>query len=461
MVRLSREMLLRFRRPALFSLFGLCVFIVALYLSFPSQRAKEVAVRIAATKDLDIEIGSASPAFGLGVVFRDILVKTKPTTGKPTRFTVSEARISVSPWSLLSSSKTITIALEAFGGHLEITQTGAPGKKGPFELKVRARDVKMGELPGVRDTINLPLAGVAKLDLDLASESGKLAEAKGEITLSCDGLVIGDGKTPLKVAGNPFLSGGLTLPRVRLDDFGGHVAIAKGLAKLQEIGGKSPDGEVALEGEVTLRDPLPNSTVNAYLRFKFSDAFLRQAGAVQTILQMAGAQGKRPDGFYGMRLSGRIGQMNPPVLSPTSPVTGAPPPARPGTRAAITPAFRSPVPAPSSPPPLAPPAPATIAQVAPPPTPPPEPTPPPSPPPPPPAPAAPPSPTPPPAATPSPSASSPSPQQPGWHVPVPQPSGGTVADAQPPPPAEQQPGSAPQPPGQPPPPPSSPPPPAD
>ncbi|HEY6477771.1 MAG TPA: type II secretion system protein GspN, partial [Polyangia bacterium] len=296
MARFSPEMLRRLRRPALFSLFGLVVFIVALYLSFPAERAKQVAIRIAAARDLDVEIGSASPAFGLGVVFRDVLVRTKPASGKPTRFTIDQVRISVSPWSLLSSSKTTTIALEAFGGHVEITQTGAPGKKGPFELKVRARDVKMSDLPGVRDALNLPLAGVAKVDLDLASESGKLAEANGEVTLSCDKLVIGDGKTPLKVAGNPFLAGGLTLPRVRLDDFGGHVAIAKGLAKLQEIGGKSADGEVALEGEVSLRDPLPSSTVNAYLRFKFSDAFLKQAGAVQTILQMAGAQGKRPDG---------------------------------------------------------------------------------------------------------------------------------------------------------------------
>ena len=134
--------------------------------------------------------------------------------------------------------------------------------------------------------------------------------------------MIGDGKTPLKVAGNPFLCGRAdAAASVRLDDLGGHVAIDKGLAKLQEIGGKSPDGEVALEGEVTLRDPLPTSTVNAYLRFKLTDAFLKQAATVQTILQMAGAQGKRPDGFYGMRLSGRLGQLNPPVLSPTSPIT--------------------------------------------------------------------------------------------------------------------------------------------
>jgi type II secretion system protein N len=426
MVTLSADLLNRLRRPALFSLVGLVVFIVALYFSFPSERAKEVAIRTAAARDLDLEIGSASPAFGLGVVFRDILVRTRPATGKPTRFTIESARLSVSPWSLLSSSKTITISLEAFGGHIDITQTGAPGKKGPFELQVRAHDVRLGDLPGVRDAINLPLAGTAKVDLNLLAPSGRLAEANGEVTLSCDSVVIGDGKTPLKVAGNPFLSGGLTLPKLRLDDFGGHIAIDKGLAKLQEITGKSRDGEVALEGEVTLRDPLPTSTVNAYLRFKLSDAFLKQASAVATMLQMVGAQGKRPDGFYGMRLSGRLGQLNPPVLSPTSPIIGTPPP-RAGTHAAITPAFRPPAPAPSPPPPA--PSPAGFVMAAPVP-PPPEP----AAPPPPPPPAPPPAPAPPAppavASTPSPAPGA-APGAGGWHAPVPLPAGTTVADGAP------------------------------
>ncbi len=249
MVTLNPELLRRLRRPVLFSLFGLVVFVIALYFSFPAESAKQVAIRTAAAHDLDVEIGSASPALGLGVIFRDILVRTKPAPGaKATRFAIQSARISLSPWSLLSSAKTTTVVLEAFGGQVEIVQTGAPGKKGPFELKVRARGVDLGEIPGVRDAINLPLAGTAKLDMQIASASGKLAEANGEITLACDGVVLGDGKTPLKVAGNPFLAGGLTLPKVRLDDFGGHVAIDKGLARLQEIGGKSRDGEVALEG---------------------------------------------------------------------------------------------------------------------------------------------------------------------------------------------------------------------
>jgi type II secretion system protein N len=417
------ETLRHVRRISAFAAFGICVYLVALYFSFPSERAKELAIRMAAERDLDVDIGTASPSFGLGVTFHDIRVRTRPASGKPSRFSVESARVSISPWSLLSLQKTTTIALEAFGGTIALTQSGAPGKKGPFRIELSARDVKMGELPGVRDAINLPLGGVAKLDLELWSATGKYADANGEITFSCDGCVVGDGKTPLKVAGNPFLAGGLTLPRVRLGNFGGHVVIEKGFAKLEGIEAKSPDGDLALEGEVTLRDPLAMSTVNGYLRFKLSDAFLKQAASLQTILQMAGAPGKRPDGSYGMRLSGRLGQLNPPTLSPTSPLSSSPP-TRAGTHASIAPSHPAPV---SRPPAPMPSTTAAIEQMpaAPPPPPPAEP-PPPAPPAPPPAPAAPP--PPPTAALPPPAAPETAAGTAGWHG-----AGAAVADAAGPP----------------------------
>jgi type II secretion system protein N len=433
MVTIASEKLRRLRRAVLYALFGAAVFAVSLVLVFPAQRAKEIAVQVAASKDLDVEIGSASPAFGLGVVFRDIHVRTHPTTGKPTRFIIQSLRVGVSPWSLLSSSKTFTVSLEGFGGRVDVTQTGVLDGKRPFQLELRARHVKMSELPGVREALNIPLGGTAKVDLGLSSATGKLADANGEVTFSCDDCVVGDGKTPLRVAGNPFLSGGLTLPRLRLGDFGGHVAIEKGLARLQEIGGRSPDGEIALEGDISLRDPVGLSTVNAYLRFKLSEAFLKQAGPLQTILQMAGAAGKRPDGFYGMRLSGRLDHLNPPILSPVSPILAAP--SRPGTHAAITAHPPGPGPRPGMLPQPSPPAPSAMA-----PPPPPAEPPPPAPPPPPPAPAAPePEPAPAVAGPPAPPPEAPPPEAP--------PAGPTVADAssaqpveQPPPPASAPPG---------------------
>jgi type II secretion system protein N len=384
MRKLSPEALRRLRIAGTNSGFGLLVFIIALYIWFPYERAKEVAIAVAAAQNLDVEIESAGPAWGVGVSFSNIHVKTRPTTptAKPTRFTIDHASVTTSAFWILTSplralfaskplSPPFTISLDAFGGRIEITQDG-PGantKQIPFELEVIAHEVNLAEVPGIRSTINLPVAGKMDLDLDIASATGRYADAKGKITIAGEGLTAGDGKTPLKIEGNPFLGGGLTLPKVRLGDLHGDVVIEKGTAKLKGIDAKSPDGELSLEGDIQLRDPLPNSVLNAYLRFKLTDAFLKSAQTLQTLLQMGASAGRRPDGSYGLRIGGLL-RAPTTALSPVSPVGAGVPTsaARPAPRPGLAPSSATPVPTP--PPPYEPPTPPPAAEPPPPPPPP-------------------------------------------------------------------------------------------
>jgi type II secretion system protein N len=374
----SPETLRRLRRVGAGVGVFLVVFIVALYVWFPYERAKEVAIAVAAQQGYDVDIESAGPAWGLGVSFSNIHVKTRPTTGKPTRFAIEKATVTTSIFGPM------TIALDAFGGRVEFTQSGSPGKKGAFRVELTARHVDVSQIPGIRETINMPLTGTLRADVDVASATGRFADAKGAISFLCEGCVAGDGKSPLKIEGNAFLGGGLTLPKLRIGDLRGEIAVDKGTAKLKGIESKSPDGELSLEGDVSLRDPFVNSMINAYLRFKLSDAFLKSASTVQTILQMAGAGGRRPDGSYGVRISGRLG--GPSIaLSAASPFGGASAvPVRPAGRPGAPPAYTPPpAPAPTiapaaappaaaeAPPPPPPPPPAPEAQVVPPPPPPP------------------------------------------------------------------------------------------
>jgi type II secretion system protein N len=392
MKKLTPETLRKLRRAAIGTGVYWIVFVVALYIWFPYDRAKEVAIDVAAQQGYDVEIESAGPAWGAGVSFSNIHVKTRPTSGKPTRFTIEKASVTTSILSatlgrLFGAAVPTTIELDAFGGHVELSQSGEPGKKGPFRLEITARGVDVSKIPGVRESINLPLTGTFKLDLDLASATGKLADAKGTISFLCEACTAGDGKSPIKVEGNPFLGGGLTLPKVRIGDLRGDVVVDKGTAKLKGVESKSPDAETSLEGDVSLRDPAVNSVVNAYLRFKLSDAFLKSASTVQTILQMAGAAGRRADGSYGLRISGRLG--GPSVgLSASSPFGASTVPVRPAGRPGAPPAYTPPPAAaptimptapqmaqPPPPPPPPPPAPEAQAVPPPPPPPPPPPTP--------------------------------------------------------------------------------------
>ena len=341
-ISMTPERLRTLRRVGIGAAFAACVFLVSLYIFFPYGRAKEVAIAIAATQGLDVEIGSAGPAFGIGITFEDITVRTRPPTGKPTRFRIDAARIMFSPFSLLSSTSDMGVHADLFGGHLSFDQEVV--KKGRFALALKASSINIAEIPGVKESINLPLGGTLQMTMDLTSATGKYADANGSITFKCEGCVVGDGKSPLRIEGNPFLGGGLTLPKVRLGDLVGRVAVEKGTAKLQGVEAHSPDGEVTIEGDVQLHDPLPTSNVTLFIHFKLSDPFLKGAEKLATILQMAGSAGRRPDGSYGIRLGGRLGALNPPLfaMSPqfgsAAPLPSSRPGARGGPGAGINPA---------------------------------------------------------------------------------------------------------------------------
>jgi type II secretion system protein N len=332
-IRLSPERLRLLRSVGLRAGFGLLVFIIAFYLSFPYNRLKDQAVALASQRNLDVEIASAGPVFGVGVAFHDITVATRPTDGaKPTRLRIDGVRVHLSPLSRLIGEDAFSVSADALGGDIDIDWAGS---KTNSRLEVKSEDLAMAELPGVKETINLPLAGTLGLSLDLEMPTNKLATSVGSMRWACAGCAIGDGKAKLKVAGNPMLSEGLSLPRLKLGDFTGRITFDKGVGKLQAVQARSPDGELYVEGEVRLADPLPFSQIDLYVRFRLSDALLKSSEKLKLILQLVEGMGKRADGFYGLRLQGTLARLGPPQWSKSSPFTSTavPPPPRSGASA--------------------------------------------------------------------------------------------------------------------------------
>jgi type II secretion system protein N len=378
-----------------FAAFGLIAYLVALMFCFPYERARDITIAMAAKAGYDLDIAEVGASFPFGIAFGDIRVRSRAVTPgvKPAQARFESARVALLPM-VLSHWQAFDVALVGLGGQVAVAGRWEK-KNGPFHYELRARGVNMAQLPGAREAFNLPLGGTLDLTAELDSSTGRFADARGAITVKCASCVVGDGKTPIKIAGgNAFLAAGLTLPRVRLGDFGGHAVIEKGSAKLQGVQGKSPDAEVTVEGEIALRDPVVYSTLNLYLRFKLGDALLKSSPAIGSVLQMAAASGHRPDGFYGLRLGGTF--MGPSaVFSATSPLatTGlgaGHPPGRPSVMPVMAPPPSPPAPEPAAEPPPPPPPPPPAPVDIPPPPPPPPPPPAPPEPPPPPAPATPP-----------------------------------------------------------------------
>jgi type II secretion system protein N len=404
MIKLSSERLRTIRRIAGFAAVGLVAYVVALMFCLPYDRARETAIAVGAKAGYDVEIGAAGPSFPFGIAFEEIRVRsrTPPSSpgAKPLQVRLDSVRVSLLPI-VLSGGEAMDVVVKGLGGRVDYQGRMPNTKKpGPFRIDVTVTDVAMAQVPGARESLNLPLGGTFGATVHLESASGKMADAHGEIAFKCAACTVGDGKTAAKLGSNPFLAGGLTLPRVRLGDVAGRVVVEKGVARAQGIAIKSPDAEVSLDGEVVLRDPVAQSSITAYLRFKLGEPLLRAAPSIGSILQMAGTPGLRSDGFYGLRVTGTFAS---PVaaLSTTSPVpaspggaparfgthtstapAGGPPPTVPGARPGFG-AIAPPAVAPPPPPPPPPSAPISANPSAPPPPPSPPPPPPPNPPPPP------------------------------------------------------------------------------
>jgi type II secretion system protein N len=375
------ERLRRFWKLAATSGFGLLVFVVVLVFTLPFDRIKDYIVAMAEQKGYDVEIGSVGPALGLGIRLKDLAVATRPKDGgKPTRILVPQARLRMSLLGALVGHKTYQIFATPFGGELDVESTSSKTSKG---LRVDAKDIDLAEMPFVKAAINLPMFGSFELHLDAKMPDGKAASTVGSLTWTCSDCALGDGKAKLIVPGNALLAEGLGLPKIRLGDFVGTVVIEKGVGRLQGVQAKSPDGEIALEGEIRLADTMAASTLDLYIRFKLSDALLKSSEKLRTIMQFAGTGGKRTDGFYGVRITGPLTKLGQPVWSKNSPFTAAPTGPKPPAPKPFAPA---PAPAHAPPPPIPPPAPPPMPSPTPPPPPPPpppvaQPTPPPPPPP--------------------------------------------------------------------------------
>jgi type II secretion system protein N len=301
--------------------FGLLVFFVVFVLTLPYGRLKDYLVALAAQQGYDVEAKSAGPALGVGIRLKDIIISSRSSGGgKPTRIAVPLAKVRWSLLGALAGRKTYQVSANVFGGNLDVETSRNKTESG---LHVEATAIDLSDLPWVKAAVNLPLSGKLDLHLDEKMPGLRATATVGSLTWTCHACAVGDGKAKLIIAGNPLLAEGLGLPKIRLGDFVGRVSIDKGVGRLQGVLAKSPDGEVYVEGEIKLNQPLSSSSVDLYIRFKLSDSLLKSSEKLRTIMQFAGSAGKRPDGFYGLRISGPVQHLGTPMWTKTSPF-GAP-----------------------------------------------------------------------------------------------------------------------------------------
>jgi type II secretion system protein N len=308
----------------------LVVFLVTLQLTFPYDRLKD-KIADALSEDYEVDIQSASPGWLLGdMTLEDITLTPRqaalptaapPAPGekaaeapKPTAIVIKRVDISIGILAALVGKQSIGIDAEIGEGTLE-------GKivrsKDRLTLDLHTEGLALETVPGVGlvtggAPIMGPIQADAHLTVPLAANKPKWREADGTIQIGCEGCTIGDGKTKVKpLVPNPsaFAGAGFTLPKIRLGAFSGRVELSKGVACFTKFGSNSADGELSLEGGLTLADPFKSSQAQLYVKMKFTDEFRKKEPENDTFASLICTGAKLPDGTCAFQANTQLQQL--------------------------------------------------------------------------------------------------------------------------------------------------------
>jgi type II secretion system protein N len=229
------------------------------------------------------------------------------------------ARVELLP--LLVGNHNVTFYAEAFGGKID----GAWRDRGKTQsLDISLDAIDLAQFTPLTGLLEAPmegtLAGTVKLDLAEAH----LTKASGSVLIEANDVAIGDGKAKLM--------GKLAVPRLTLGTFAFNAEVKDGTVKVTKFGASGKDVDFLADARIPLRDELRESSLDANIRFRVSDAYRGKndatkglfgapdstaPGAIDLSPQMK--QAKRADGFYTWHARGQLGK---PDFSPGG--TGGP-----------------------------------------------------------------------------------------------------------------------------------------
>jgi type II secretion system protein N len=299
-----------------YPLFALFVAALTFFWSVPRERVKdrlEAALSADVTSGqalaigMDVEIGDLSLTLFTGAGFKatDVVLRTRPlvATEKPSRYIVDDVRVRLGLFSTLFGHPSYTFKAHALSG----TVSGRVSGNGEdTKLLIEVDKLVLTGVPAIAAaTGGLPVEGVVSGKLDVLVPRNMIANCNGTIDITIDDAGIGDGKAKLTVPNDPFLSAGLTFPKIRLGKLAGQIIIDKGRARFESVRVHSADGDASIEGYAELHDPLGTSQLHAYVKFRPTDALVKREPTVE-IMNNSMAAAKRSDGFIGLQITGPL-----------------------------------------------------------------------------------------------------------------------------------------------------------
>lgn len=314
--------------------------VVGLYVTFPTERVRERALAEFAAKrplgDGTLEIDEVDTYWGAGLELTGVrLTLPAPPPGedgkqeKPRVVSVEEAHCRWPLWRMLSFTLAADCTLKGFGGEVVVHYVERSTGR---SIEAELNGISVADLPPVVER-GLPLSGALSGTVSVLLPEGKWAKAEGTLDLTVTDMAFGDGKTKLMDT--------IALPRMDIGEFAASLELTEGRLTVKKLGASGKDVDVSAEGKVKLRDPIGSSLAELGARYKFSDKYMGKSDTTKAIFGDPGSKvpglmdldpkvkrAKRPDGFYGWRLTGPLShpifEANPSGALPSGPTNVRP-----------------------------------------------------------------------------------------------------------------------------------------
>lgn len=300
-----------------FYLFSLTLFS---YLTFPFDRLRtriqnEFNASQTGPNPLSLRLGHLSSYWFSGVRAEDVELISPPSTippddpakpNKPKIMRIDSVHARVSLLRLLFGTVHVNFGADAFGGEISGFTSDADGGR---KLEIDLDGLGLADAPMLADMIGLPIGGTLAGHVEFLLPEGKLSKAEGKVDLKFSSLSAGDGKTKVLNA--------IALPKVEVGDLTLKATAAAGALKIDQLSAAGKDIDLQSDGSVRLRDSFDASVPSMNVRFKFNDRFTNKDDMTRGLFGAPGSSvpglfdlvpqnkhAKRPDGFYGWRVSG-------------------------------------------------------------------------------------------------------------------------------------------------------------
>lgn len=296
-----------------FYFFSLLVFF---YWTFPYDRLKARLVgdfnaRQTGPDAMRLELDEISSYWFSGIEAEGVRLTTPGDTepgGKPKKpkvTTIESAHARVSLLSLLIGRRSVSFGADAFGGSLDGNVVDSDAER---EVELEFDELDLGQTPLLAGLLGLPVTGALSGTVELMAPEARLSKAEGKLSLEVEGVSVGDGKAKIRDI--------IALPKLDAGTLTVEAEVKGGTVKVTRLAASGPDLELAADGTIRLRDQPEQSVLALTAEFKFTERYTNKDDLTRALFGPSGAfdldrknrAAKRPDGFYGWRVTGTLGK---------------------------------------------------------------------------------------------------------------------------------------------------------